>query len=426
MSPEEHKPGPQKPARQYRPPKSPGEKPPPVPEGETEIPWPVKGEQPPPESSHGSLLLDRLMGESARSVLTTPGLEVASLTEAINFPFLAIVGQQEMKTALILAVVNPRVGGVLLIGPRGTAKTTAVRGLVDLMPPVRRSTCPYGCEPEAAEAQGMDAVCPACAKKLGRGEDITALDRMRLVELPLNARLEDVIGGINERVAVEQRRIRLERGILSYADRNLLYVDEINLLANDIVDAILDAAAQGKYTVRRGPLIRTYPARFTLVGSMNPEEGRLRPQIMDRLGLRVLVSGLTDPEERLEVYKRVKAFTDNPHEFIARWADETAALTEEIRVAKELLPQVTINPGAERAALKLVTGLRIDSHRAEIVLFEAARAHAAADGRAEATVDDVTTVAPMALRQRRSEFIIGYLEEQGKEEEEIQKAIEKI
>ncbi len=164
-----------------------------------------------------SLLWEILRQHSAKAVLKgTEPPDVVS-RPVLNFPFLALVGQMEMRTALLLNVINPAVGGVLLIGPRGTGKTTAVRGLVDLMPPVRRSLCPYGCEAEAAEVWGMDAICPACAEKLGRGEDLTGLDRMRLVELPLNARLEDVVGGVNERLAVEQQKVRLERGILAYA-----------------------------------------------------------------------------------------------------------------------------------------------------------------------------------------------------------------
>jgi len=326
--------------------------------------------------------------------------------------------------ALVLSMLNPMVGGVLLIGPRGTGKTTAVRGLVELMPPTRRSRCPYGCEPEAAETWGMDAICPDCAQKLARGEDIMGSDRMRLIELPLNARLEDVVGGIDERVALEQKRVRLSRGILSYAHRNVLYIDEVNLLADEIVDAILDAAALGYYNVRRGPLVGTYQARFTLIGSMNPEEGHLRPQIMDRFGLRVVVSGLAEAEERLEVYHRVKAFADNPHEFLALYNPETAAFTEELVQAKELLSEVTITPQAEQMTLDLVNTLQIDSSRAEIVTLEAARAYAAADGRTKATVEDVSAVAPMALRQRRSQFMVDYFEESGKEEEEIKAIME--
>jgi magnesium chelatase subunit I len=233
------------------------------------------------------------------------------------------------------------------------------------------------------------------------------------------------VGGIDERIALEQERVRLSRGILSYAHRNVLYIDEVNLLADEIVDAILDAAALGYYNVRRGPLVGTYQARFALIGSMNPEEGSLRPQIMDRFGLRVVVSGLAEAEERLEVYHRVRAFADNPHEFLALYGPETVAFTKEIIQAKELLPKVTITPEAEQMTLDLVNTLQIASSRAEIVTLEAARAHAAADGRTEATVEDVSAVAPMALRQRRSQFMVDYFEESEKEEKEIKAIIDK-
>jgi magnesium chelatase subunit I len=357
-------------------------------------------------------------------VLARPVDGTAVTADIKHYPFLAIVGHEEMKVALILAVLNPMVGGVLLIGPRGTGKTTAVRGLVELMPPTRRSRCPYGCEPEAASTWGIDAICPDCAQKLARGEDIMGFDRMRLIELPLNARLEDVVGGIDERVALEQKRVRLNRGILSHAHRNILYIDEVNLLADEIVDAILDAAALGYYNVRRGPLVGTYQARFNLIGSMNPEEGNLRPQIMDRFGLRVIVSGLAKAKERLEVYHRVRAFADNPHEFLALYGPETVAFTEELVQAKDLLPEVTVTPEAEQMALNLVNTLQIASSRAEIVTLEAARAYAAAGGRAEATIEDVSAVAPMSLRQRRSQFMVDYFEESEKEEEEIKTIID--
>jgi magnesium chelatase subunit I len=355
-----------------------------------------------------SMLSQILEKRSAAAVLkTTPKPDLLS-GEVPVFPFLAIVGQVEMKTALVL------------IGPRGTGKTTAVRGLVDLMPPIRRSQCPYGCDEEAASTWGMDVICPDCAAKMASGEDLTGLDRMRLIELPLNARLEDVIGGINERLAVEQHKIRLERGILAYAHHNLLYIDEVNLLNDIIADAILDAAAQGRVTVRRGPLSAIYPSGFVLVGSMNPEEGTLRPQIQDRFGLRVLVDGLTDPDERLEVYRRVRMFREHPHRLTAMLAEDTVALGEEIARARDLLPQVDLASGAERLALQMVQELEISSHRAEITTLEAARAYAAADNRQVAMVEDVAAVAPMALRQRRSEFMRAYLKATQAEETEIE------
>ena len=341
------------------------------------------------------------------------------LADEVRFPFLALVGQAEMKLALILALVNPGIGGVLLIGPRGTGKTTAVRGLVDLMPVVQRSTCPNGCDPQAAEVEGMDGVCNECAAKLIRGEPITASDRMRLVELPLNARLEDVVGGINERVAMEQHKVRLERGLLTAADQNLLYVDEVNLLADEIADAILDAAAQGIYTVSRGPLAATYRARIVLVGSMNPEEGKLRPQIQDRFGLRVLVRGLADSKDRLQVYRRVAAYQANPRALRALWAGETLAVAQEITQARAHLPQVRLSPQVERAGMAWIKRLGIDSHRAEVVLFEAARAHAAADARTRADLADLRAVGTLALRQRRSSFMREYFSSQQDEEREI-------
>jgi magnesium chelatase subunit I len=369
-----------------------------------------------------SMLLEILQERSAAAILRDTAKPEMVSSEVTHFPFLAIVGQMEMKMALVLSVINPAIGGVLLVGPRGTGKTTSVRGLVDLMPPVRRSLCPYGCEEEAAETWGMDAICPDCALKMAHGEALTGQDRMRLIELPLNARLEDVIGGINERVAVEQRKVRLERGILTYAHRNLLYIDEVNLLDDVIVDAILDAASQRRVTVRRGPLSAVYPSDFVLVGSMNPEEGELRPQIQDRFGLRVLVDGLHDPAERLEVYRRVRSFREHPYRLPALLAEDTISFGEEIAQARELLPQVDLASEAEQLALHLVQELQIASHRAESTLLEAARAYAAADARQQSTIKDVRAVAPMALRQRRSEFMLRYFEAARAEEAEIETA----
>jgi magnesium chelatase subunit I len=347
------------------------------------------------------------------------------LAAELRYPFLAIVGQTEMKLALILALVNRAIGGVLLVGARGTAKTTAVRGLFDLMPVVERSMCEYGCEPEDIYNFGMDAVCPECAQKFGMGDSLTRPEPMRLVELPLNARLEDVVGGINERVALEQRKVVLERGILVQADQNLLYIDEINLLDGMIVDAILDAAAQGQYTVRRGPLAATYRSRLTLVGSMNPEEGHLRPQIQDRFGLRVLVRGIQNAAERLEIYHRSVAYQNKPYKFVLDWAAETEAAAQEIIETRQRLPKVTFAAGALEEGLRWIEALKIDSHRAETTLFEAGRAYAAIDDRLEVTLNDLRAVAPLALRQRQTDFSAKYFAAQEEEDEKIKTVMNK-
>ena len=362
-----------------------------------------------------SILLSLLASQTSRRILdVTP--EDLGFAEHLPYPFMALVGQVEMRMALLLAVINPNVGGVLLIGPRGTGKTTAARGTSDLLPLIETSTCVYGCMPEDYALDGRNGVCAECAAKLEAGEPITRPEPVRLIELPLNARLDDVVGGVNERIALQENRVRFERGILARADRNLLYVDEVNLLPDETVDAILDAAAVGQYTVRRGAVKATYRSRFVLIGSMNPEEGRLRPQILDRFGLRVTVTGLLKAEERLLVYERVREFRRSPRGFIHAFEDETFLAREDIITARELLPSVELSEDATRMGLDLVQQLDIHSHRAEFTMFEAARAYAAADNRPEATVADLAAVAPMALRMRHSEFIDNYFTERRGEE----------
>lgn len=374
---------------------------------------------------HSFRTLKELIDYASGKSLPATSQEETGPSEHLPFPFLAIVGQKEMKLALLLGLINPLVGGILLVGPRGTAKTTAVRSLLDLLPKVERSLCYYGCLPEDVEAGGLDAICPDCARKYAESKPLAALDRVRLVELPLNARLEDVVGGIDERSVIHER-LRIRRGILAQADRNLLYIDEINLLADDIVDAILDAAAQGSYTVRRGPVSATYRARLVLVGSMNPEEGKLRPQILDRFGLRVIVRGLEAGEDRLEAYRRVQAYLANPRQLSSTYAEEMLAAADEIQSARTRLPQVSIPDKVAKPAIKLVQKMGIDSLRAEITWFEAARAFAAADGRTEVRPSDLREIAPLALRLRRSLFMTEYFSNQAGEEEEMQGLLDSL
>ncbi len=352
-----------------------------------------------------STLLDLLNQTGARAVLKRPRAELG-LADQLPYPFLAIVKQVEMRVALMLSVINPSVGGVLLIGPRGTGKTTCVRSLTGILPEMELEdvTAEYDSE----------------------GKLPTYWDTVKIVELPLNARLEEVVGGINERISIQQNRVKLEPGILSRANQNILYIDEVNLLQDEITDAILDAAAQGSYTVRRGAMSGTFASKFVLIGSMNPEEGRLRPQIMDRFGLRVPVRGLMDAEDRLEVYMRVKEYRENPRSFVAKWADMMNDTRELVGAARELLKQTTLNAEAIEIGLRLVNELDIDSHRAEYTMFEAARAHAAADGRDVADVEDVRVVAPMALRQRRSQFMVDFFKRQLDEDAQIRHKIDEM
>ncbi len=365
-----------------------------------------------------SSLTELLSRAGAQRFLEAPAPEDMGLAEHLPFPFLGIVGQQEMKVALLLSLINPNVGGVLLIGPRGTGKTTAVRSLSDLLPNVERSLCPYGCLPEDIETGGMDAVCPDCAKKYAQGDPLTFNDRVRLIELPLNAKLENVVGGMDGRASLHHR-MRVERGILARADQNILYIDEVNLLDDEIVDAILDAATQGIYTVHRGPLAATYRARFILIGSMNPEEGRLRPQILDRFGLRVTVQGLGNKKDRMDAYRHAMAHRNNPRKMIAEFAHATEMARDELDTARRAITEVEISKQAEQFALSLIKEMGIHSLRAELTLLEAAKAHALADGRMKVLIDDVQRVASMALRLRRSQFIEEYLSLQETEDKEI-------
>jgi magnesium chelatase subunit I len=337
----------------------------------------------------------------------------------VPFPFVAIVAQDEPKLALTLAAINPRVGGVLLTGPKGTGKTTLVRAAGELLPLLERSTCPYGCDPHGT------SLCAECAQIRDRGGALTSRKtRGEIVELPANAQLDDVVGAVDLRAALERGNVAFRPGLLAAANRNVLYVDEINLLADVVVDALLDAAAQGVVHVKRGQHTIDYPSRFTLVGTMNPEEGELRPQITDRIGLRVFIAAENERPQRLEIYRRNARFARDPHGFAALYSKATAAYRARLARAIKLLPSVEVNAAAERVAIDTVTRLGIDSHRTEIVTLEAAAALAAWEGRREATDDDVKRVLPLAARLRRSRLKVEALSEHLAEDAAIANALE--
>ncbi|MGD0474528.1 MAG: ATP-binding protein [Candidatus Velthaea sp.] len=337
----------------------------------------------------------------------------------IPFPFVAIVAQEEPKLALTLAAINPRVGGVLLTGPKGTGKTTLVRAAGELLPVLERSTCAYGCDPHGSN------LCAACADRRDRAEKVPSRkSRGEIVELPANAQLDDVVGAVDLRAALERSSVAFRPGLLAAANRNILYVDEINLLADVVVDALLDAAALGVVHVKRGQHAIDYPSRFTLIGTMNPEEGELRPQITDRIGLRVFIAAENDRAQRLEIYRRNARFARDPHGFAAHYSKATANYRARLARAIKLLPDVGVSENAERVAIEGVTRLGIDSHRTEIVTLEAAAALAAWEGRREATDEDVARVFPLAARLRRSRLKVEALSEHLAEDAAIQNALD--
>jgi Mg-chelatase subunit ChlI len=334
----------------------------------------------------------------------------------VPYPFAAIVAQDEAKLAALLAAINPRVGGVLLSGSKGIGKTSIVRGLGDLLPILRRARCPYGCDPDGSSS------CRACASGGAAGRPVKA--RAEIVELPANAQIDDVVGTIDIRSALEEGKVAFRPGLLARANRSILYVDEINLLSDAVVDALLDSAAQGVVRVKRGQQTVEYPSRFTLIGTMNPEEGELRPQITDRLGLRVFIGAAQHAAERAEIYRRNAAFARDPAAFSASYASKTRALRARVARAVALLPEVVLADDAQALAIDAVTKLGIESHRTEFVALEAACALAALEGRRVAEETDVRRVFAMAARLRRSRLRVQALTEYHAEDALIDAALE--
>jgi Mg-chelatase subunit ChlI len=323
--------------------------------------------------------------------------EEPSEQSAPVYPFSALVGQQDMKLALLINVVNPAVGGVLIRGEKGTAKSTAVRALARLLPEQEEvADCPYSCHPHDATA-----MCAGCARRLAAGEDLpVARRRVRVVELPVGATEDRLLGTLDLESALSRGRARFQPGILAAANRQILYVDEVNLLEDHLVDALLDAAAMGVNTVERESLSVTHPARFTLVGTMNPEEGELRPQLTDRFGLCVQVEGLEDPAARAEVVRRRLAFEADPEVFLAAYAEQEAQLTRRIAAARRLLPRVTHSPEVLDRVVRVCLELKVDGHRGDLTLLKTALTLAALEGRQTATLADVDRAALMALPHR--------------------------
>ena len=315
-----------------------------------------------------------------------------------HFPFSAVVGANDLTLALALTAVSPDIGGVLVRGEKGTAKSTAVRALTSLLPEVRVvAGCRFSCDPDRA-----DAACPD-----GPHQGPAAVSRpARLVELPVGATEDRVVGSLHLGRALADGVTEYEPGLLAAAHRGLLYVDEVNLLHDHLVDLLLDAAAMGRSSVERDGVSVGHAARFVLVGTMNPEEGDLRPQLLDRFGLSVDVVAPRDPAARVEVVRRRLAFDADPRGFAASYADAERALAERILKAQALLPDVRVDDEALLDIARVCTAFEVDGMRADIVTARTAAAHAAWCGRTEVTREDVRTAARLAVphRRRRSPF----------------------
>ncbi|MGQ9600756.1 MAG: ATP-binding protein [Anaerolineae bacterium] len=318
-------------------------------------------------------------------------------TDSYLYPFTAIVNQEAMRTALVLNAVNPEIGGVLIRGTSGTAKSTAVRGLAALLPAIDVvADCPFHCDPADARTQ-----CATCQERVARGEKLPVITRPRvLVNLPLNATEDRVAGTLDLSRALREGIKALEPGLLAEANRGILYIDEINLLDDHITDILLDAAALGVNVVEREGISVSHPARFLLIGTMNPEEGELRPQIADRIGLQVEVAALTDRAQRVEVMKRREAFLSDPAGFTARYAEEQETLRQAIQKAIALLPHVRVSDPLYGAIAQLTLKSSVPSHRADIAILHCAKALAALEGRTQVEPADILEAATLALGHR--------------------------
>ncbi|TFG06639.1 MAG: VWA domain-containing protein [Promethearchaeota archaeon] len=315
----------------------------------------------------------------------------------INFPFPAILGQDKMKMALILNVIDPLIGGVLLSGHQGTGKSTAVRSLVEVMPKIEViEGCQFACDPKS----NLDDLCVECRKKKEKGELKTQVKEMRLINLPLGVTEDMVCGSLSIDKVLTEGTSELHPGLLAKANRGILYVDEINLLQDHIIDVLLDSAASGINIIEREGISVAHPSRFVLVGSMNPEEGELRPQIADRLGLEVKIKAPREPALRAEITRRVIEFNDNPKDFIKKFQDEQEVLKEKIIKARQIINEVEIPVKIYELVSKIVNDLGIFSQRADITFIRCARANAAFNNRKVISMKDLTMAMDLVFEHR--------------------------
>ena len=313
------------------------------------------------------------------------------------FPFTAIVGQERMKRALILNAIHPQIGGVLIRGERGTAKSTAARALAALLPEIEVvADCSFGCDPDQPATW-----CTSCRERNDARKELPRTHRRtNFVDLPVSATEDRVVGTLDIERAIQKGERRFEPGVLAAANRGVLYVDEVNLLDDHVVDLLLDAAAMGINVVEREGISFSHPSRFILVGTMNPEEGDLRPQLLDRFALCVDIQGIRDPVARMAIMERNLAYEADPDGFCEDGAPSERMLSEEIARARRLLPQVKYSQADLATIATMMSELGVDGHRADLVVLRAARAHAAFEGRTHLSDRDILLAAELALPHR--------------------------
>ncbi|MCQ2085509.1 MAG: ATP-binding protein [archaeon] len=340
--------------------------------------------------------------------------------EPAVFPFTEVVGQENMKKALLLNVIDPGIGGVLIKGEKGTAKSTTVRSMNKVLP---YRTVVKGC-PFRCDYGREDRYCPYCKEKVANGIQLeTNKVRMRVIDLPLSATEDRVSGTLDLEHVLKTGEKKFEPGVLASANGNILYVDEVNLLDDHLVDLLLDSAAMGANYVEREGVSFSHPAKFVLIGTMNPEEGDLRPQLLDRFGLSLDIKGEKDVKMRAQVVKKRVEYDMDPEAFIAKCQKDLDAMTEKIEAARKLLPQVVAGDEIVDMIVNVTTHFGIDGHRADITLLKSAKANAALSGRINVTKEDICDTAELVLahRLKRRPF-----EDAGLDREELEECLQSI
>jgi Mg-chelatase subunit ChlI len=338
-----------------------------------------------PFQSGGKLLSDNRFIHGERNSMPT------------IFPFTAIVGQERMRRALILNAVNPRIGGVHIRGERGTAKSTAARALAALLPQVKVvAGCRFGCDPE-----NPAAYCTECRERVKDNGDLPVEERTTaFINLPVSATEDRVVGTLDIEKAIQHGERRFEAGVLAAANRGLLYIDEVNLLDDHVVDVLLDSAAMGVNVIEREGISFSHPSRFILVGTMNPEEGELRPQLLDRFALSVEIHGIRDARERVQIMERNLSFEADPEGFREKWLSKELEISHQIETARLIVDEVKYTSRDLLSIAALTTSLNVDGHRSDLVILKAARAQAAFEDRTTITERDIALAAELALPHR--------------------------